>query len=168
MDKTRKRGKFQPKGDEYILVGYSEESKAYRLWKPGTRTVIKARDVRFFEKSDSINTSTKDLSTISDNTEASTFDNLISISLEQPDLQCEEHQQQEDDDRDETDESANEIELQDTPNEYVGEVHRGRGRPKFLKTGQPGRPKKMYQTRSTKTPDPESVPDALSSDNNEA
>ena len=36
LDKAQKRGKFQPKGDEYILVGYSDESKAYRLWKPGT------------------------------------------------------------------------------------------------------------------------------------
>lgn len=88
--------------------------------------------------------------------------------MEQPDLQCEEYQQQEDDVSDETNESATEIELQDTLNEHEGEVHRGRGRPKLLKTGQPGRPKKLYQTRSTKTPDPESVPDALSSDNNEA
>lgn len=31
-------------------MGYSEESKAYRLWKLGTRQVIKRRDVRFNEK----------------------------------------------------------------------------------------------------------------------
>jgi len=49
LNKTYQRGKFQPKGDEYILVGYSNESKAYRLWKPGTKTVIKARDVKFME-----------------------------------------------------------------------------------------------------------------------
>lgn len=42
------RDKFNPTGDEYILMGYSEESKAYRLWKPGTRSV--RRDVRFVEK----------------------------------------------------------------------------------------------------------------------
>lgn len=50
LDKSQKRGKFQPKGDKYVLVGYSQESKAYRLWKPGTKTVVKARDVKFFER----------------------------------------------------------------------------------------------------------------------
>ncbi|KYN16361.1 Copia protein [Trachymyrmex cornetzi] len=31
LNKSRKEKKFQSKGEEYILVGYSEESKAYRL-----------------------------------------------------------------------------------------------------------------------------------------
>lgn len=49
LNKRGKRGKFYPKGNKYILVGYSSESKAYRLWRPKTKTVIKARDVRFIE-----------------------------------------------------------------------------------------------------------------------
>ncbi|KAL0117638.1 hypothetical protein PUN28_008790 [Cardiocondyla obscurior] len=53
LNKNQRGKKFQPKGDEYLLVGYSEESKAYRLWKPGTKTVIKARDVKFFERIES-------------------------------------------------------------------------------------------------------------------
>jgi len=77
LDKTRRRGKFQPKGDEYVLVGYSEESKAYRLWKPGTRTVIKARDVRFFEKEDLINISAEDLLIIPEDTETNTINTLL-------------------------------------------------------------------------------------------
>jgi len=31
LKKSENRGKFQPKGDEYILVGYSAESKVLRL-----------------------------------------------------------------------------------------------------------------------------------------
>jgi len=31
LNKDEKRGKFQPKGDEYILIGYSAESKASSL-----------------------------------------------------------------------------------------------------------------------------------------
>jgi len=31
LEKRGGRGKFEPKGMEYILVGYSNESKAYRL-----------------------------------------------------------------------------------------------------------------------------------------
>jgi len=52
LNKGKKKGKFQPKGDEYILVGYSAESKAYRLWKPDTRIIVKARDVTIFEDTD--------------------------------------------------------------------------------------------------------------------
>lgn len=32
------------------VIGYSNKSKAYRLWKKGTKTVIKSRDVRINEK----------------------------------------------------------------------------------------------------------------------
>jgi len=58
--------------------------------------------------------------------------------------------------------------LQDTFNEEDSEIRRGRGRPKLLKTGQPGRPRKIYQKGNTKIPDPETVPDALSGNNSEA
>jgi len=48
LNKGQSRGK--PRGDESILVGYSEESKAYRFWKPST--TVKARNVKFFEEID--------------------------------------------------------------------------------------------------------------------
>lgn len=53
LNENQRGRKFQPKGDEYLLVDYSDESKAYRLWKPGTKTIIKARDVKFFERIES-------------------------------------------------------------------------------------------------------------------
>jgi len=34
LNKGKKRGKFCLKGNSYVLVGYSGESKAYRLWRP--------------------------------------------------------------------------------------------------------------------------------------
>lgn len=42
-------GKFRPKGKEFIMVGYSITSKAYRLFDPTTRKVIERRDVMFDE-----------------------------------------------------------------------------------------------------------------------
>jgi len=36
----------------WVYTGYSEESKTYRLWKPDTKIIIKARDVTFFENID--------------------------------------------------------------------------------------------------------------------
>lgn len=50
LNKRGNIGKFAPKSEEYILVGYSEESKAYRLWKPGTRHIIRSRDIVFLEE----------------------------------------------------------------------------------------------------------------------
>ncbi|TGZ46672.1 hypothetical protein DBV15_10944 [Temnothorax longispinosus] len=47
--------KLDPKGHEFVMVGYDSESKAYRLWERGTRRIIKSRDVRFIEDMDSKN-----------------------------------------------------------------------------------------------------------------
>jgi len=52
LNKGEKRGKFQPKNDEYILVNYSDESKANCLWKLGTKIIVKACDVTIFEDID--------------------------------------------------------------------------------------------------------------------
>lgn len=49
LDKTSKRSKWDARSNEYILVGYSEESKGYRLWKQGTKQIIISRDVKFLE-----------------------------------------------------------------------------------------------------------------------
>jgi len=48
--KEPRQSKFGLKRESYLLVGYSEESKAYRLWKLGTKRVIKRRDVHFNKK----------------------------------------------------------------------------------------------------------------------
>ena len=46
---NKKEKNFKPTGKEYVFAGYSSESKGYRLWERGTKTVIKSRDVRFVE-----------------------------------------------------------------------------------------------------------------------
>lgn len=83
-----------------------------------------------------------------------------------------EHQpvsQQREEDRDsDPEEPTVENNLQDTLNEEDCEVRRKRGRPKLLKTGQPGRQKKIYQTYDPRTPDPESASEALNRDDSEA
>ena len=58
LDKMPKRSKFSAKGNECIMVGYAEESKAYRLYDKGRRTVIVARDVRFL-RTDNVPCSSK-------------------------------------------------------------------------------------------------------------
>ena len=46
-DATRR--KLDPKAQEGIFVGYSERSKAYRIWDPTVRKLIVSRDVQFDE-----------------------------------------------------------------------------------------------------------------------
>eukprot|EP01018_Ginkgo_biloba_P039467 Gb_17388 [translate_table: standard] len=44
-----KRQKLDDKSHKCILVGYSESSKAYRLWDPSQRKIVISRDVLFDE-----------------------------------------------------------------------------------------------------------------------
>ena len=43
------RKKLVNKGQKCIFVGYSEETKGYKLYDPVTRKVIISRDVQFIE-----------------------------------------------------------------------------------------------------------------------
>jgi transposase InsO family protein len=145
LNKRQKRGKFQPKGDEYVLVGYSEISKAYRLWKPGTKIVIKARDVKFIEVIKSSPQTTEGIFDLHD---------PASDPLEE--IQDETEQNFTDDEEDEETEEA-----------QANESHRGPGRPKILRTGKRGRPKKIYQSKN-KPSDPQSISQMLETDEKEA
>lgn len=52
LDKSPDKGKFDARGLEGIFIGYSEVSKAYRVWSPKDRRVHISRDVKFFDKFD--------------------------------------------------------------------------------------------------------------------
>lgn len=49
------RKKLDSKSKECIFVGYSEDSKAYRLYDPANRSIVTSRDVVFFETEISTN-----------------------------------------------------------------------------------------------------------------
>ena len=44
-----KRSKLDPSGKKELFVGYSEQSKAYRIYIPGYRQIELSRDVGFDE-----------------------------------------------------------------------------------------------------------------------
>ena len=44
---VEKRTKFEPSGEKGILVGYSETSKAYKIFMPAQRKTTVSRDVKF-------------------------------------------------------------------------------------------------------------------------
>ncbi|KAL0117644.1 hypothetical protein PUN28_008796 [Cardiocondyla obscurior] len=161
LNKNQRGKKFQPKGDEYLLVGYSEESKAYRLWKPGTKTVIKARDVKFFER---IESSPPESSTGKVFTTPNIF---IEMSDEEVHNEDVENKVREDS------EESNEENLEDesdfqTAESEENEPRRGPGRPKIIKTGRPGRPRKVYQCNNVWHSDLKSISRMLERDDKEA
>lgn len=145
LNKSGKCKKFDSKGLEYILVGYSQESKAYRLWRQGTKTIIKARDVKFFERMDEEITN-------------GVFTNFDEESDEE-ELSNKEENEEDDYDRNQHDEEQKIIE---------NIAKHGRGRPKILRTGNVGRPRKIYSIhRSTSNIntsneiDPETIDEAF-------
>jgi len=151
LNKNRKGKKFQPKGEEYLLIGYSEESKAYRLWKPGTKTVIKARDVKFFEK---IEPSPLEFSS----RKTFTTPDELEIAIEKCPKQHENNRETHNE-RDcvieETEEDLSE-DLRVNEQED-NEPRRGVGRPKIIRTGKPGRPRKIYQSSDVQSADLKSL-----------
>ena len=44
LDRDPERGKLDQRGQEGIFLGYSDESKAYRIWSNKKRGVIISRD----------------------------------------------------------------------------------------------------------------------------
>ena len=53
LNKDPTKGKFDQKGLPEIFVGYSEQSKAFRIWFPEQKKARVSRDVKFFNKFDS-------------------------------------------------------------------------------------------------------------------
>jgi hypothetical protein len=47
---SEKRTKLDPTAEKGLLVGYSEASKAYKIYVPAHRKVIACRDVQFEEE----------------------------------------------------------------------------------------------------------------------
>ena len=140
LDKQPHRSKLKTRGNEYILIGYSEEAKAYRLWNPTTHKIIKSRDVIFYEGT---------------NTDSTLNTNTIHVS----DILVQSN----------TSSTASTGGNADVVPEHS---NIGRGRPKIIRTGKPGRPTKEYHQNnlilsagkrcSQKAENPISIEDAFS------
>lgn len=153
LNKNQRGRKFQPKGDKYLLVGYSDESKAYRLWKPGTKTIIKARDVKFFER-------------IENSPESSTGKVFATPYTF---METSDEEMRNEDTEDEVRKDPQGAHDENTGDELEeNEPRRGPGRPRITRTGKPGRPRKIYRCGGTRRPDPSSTSQMLEQDDREA
>lgn len=185
LNKRNNRKKFDPKGIEYRLVGYSQESKAYRLWRPGTKTIIKARDVKFFEEMQNNEDINYQLNFEQEQTENNEENkNLPYVKTVKEDSKDNDPQDPSSEQEISMKNTEDTKEIFDTENStepnsenfYTDEYRnienkRGRGRPKILRTGQRGKPKKIYVEKKTEETsqseeDPTTVNEAL--DRNDA
>lgn len=122
--------KFQEKGKEYTMVGYSESSKAYRLFDKTTGDVKISRDVCFIESCVPKLNENSSVSIIPDDAEFEDESNLAS-----------------DDDEKATDDEKDADDLEEEADDKDVEnvaAKRGPGRPKIIRTGLRGRPTKQY------------------------
>lgn len=154
--------KLDAKGIEAVVVGYSTESKAYRLWKKGTKTIFKSRDVRINEGNHTKEKECIELPFQSDENESfenNNLDNNVVIK----------EMSSADNESTGTDSEG------DIPTSLLPEPltikTRGRGRPKIIRTGTPGRPKKQYHeariVMSLSTENPTSLEEAMNSKDKE-
>lgn len=195
-----KGGKFLPKGEKIKFVGYQSHTKGYRLYKPSTRQILIARDVIFFEKSfdklsvddddtnelfyaECLKLNDDDAVNIEDDGKAKCNDDVATIvpiddektKSNSDDMVCEDVGNE--DDKNEDAESkevsaeaseTSETEREDSP---VENKKRKRGRPKLVRDGGKGRPRKIYcmedgpEMLNSIIENPNTVNEALNSEN---
>lgn len=140
LDKTPNKDKLAPRGVEGIFVGYSETSKAYRIWIPAERKVRVTRDIKF-KTEFGINKSPQLWRTIQ------------GIEIERRDPHSQEPQNatilnetQQDDHDPSHDDIEKQVEISDVSTINEIPVRRAPGRPRKAMTGKPRRPAKIYNT----------------------
>lgn len=161
------RGKFEPKSEEGIFLGYSEESKGYRVWSQNKRKVLTVRDLKTFENH---NEKLKKFDDFAPKQAISTEGNVpiiprmvaieentpeeIEVEAEEPVEQGEVEHEEEQAEIEETpseDDAATENEQVEGRKSEHKDERRGPGRPKIIRTGKPGRPRKVYNEIQNET-----------------
>ena len=143
LDKSINKSKFKAKCTPYIMVGYSATSKAYHLFDKSTRSVVEDRDVLFSEELFDVDMENNDNYEIPRKPEdylakyLRDGDSSAAIVDKdcQPSVQKSENQENSDTDDD------------DIKYDDDNETERRTicpGRPKIIRSGKIGRPKKQY------------------------
>ena len=179
---TKPKGsKFLPKGLKMKFVGYQLQTKGYRLYNPQTRQIIVARDVIFFEQSfEQLKIPPEDdqQANFYFNIFKENVNNKVDSETQMENVNGEVQDVEEivlssdvdDDDNQVSANSNSETEREDT---IFVDNKRKRGRPKIVRTGAKGRPRKIYVTESgpemlnSIIENPNSVNEALNSEDSE-
>jgi len=145
LDTSTGRSKLEARSTEGVLVGYSETSKGYRVWVPADRKVTINRNIKFLEGSRAIRRNPEE-SILKDEKKAVTQEPHVVDMEIRNDVSPEDNEYVEDD-LDTTEDESSRSEAS----------KRGRGRPRILKTGERGRPRKQYQVVTEQARDDEAA-----------
>jgi len=153
LDKKPNKSKFDPRSKRCIFVGYSDVAKAFRLWDPERRRVVRSRDVQFTNSfsSENENSDVEDLYgdiliEANETKEMTPLQNNVNdedphgqkLECLQPDIPFSEGNQE-----------SLEEGSSDNDEDFLtplSTIKKCRGRPRILRTGKPGRPRKLFQT----------------------
>lgn len=163
LEKSNKRGKFDPKSKMCIFIGYSTKSKAYRLWDPKGRKIVCSRDVKFSnsyqpdgkyadflkneltKKDDDANIEVT--FTQKKTSEQTEFQETL-IPQDEPNSEDSLDELEEFEGFQESEEENRNQNVEENLNEQLTPLttKHGPGRPRKLKTGKRGRPRKLFNT----------------------
>lgn len=136
LDKTPGKDKFRARSREGIFIGYPRSVKGYRIWVPEERKVVIARDVKFIEEV-----------SMEDRSEDGRTSAGAEI-LETP-TQAKDEVVHEPSTAEAPTQTKHEFVRKPSTAEAPAKVQsRAPGRPKLLRTGLRGRPRKVYRTLS--------------------
>lgn len=131
LNKKPNKGKLEPRGLTGIFMGYAEFSKAYRVWIPENKKIVISRDVRFLGPKREVPAEPEKPSEMEEvipvqETETEVTENILpgDVIIDEGDVIIDER-----------------------PNNDQAEIPprgHGRGRPRLIRTGNAGRPKKQY------------------------
>lgn len=136
------KDKFEARSRRDFFVGYSETSKGYRIWLPEERKVEIARDVKFIDKAAS-SSNTIDRNNITSPEEYESENEEVEFFIEKSpnEVNIEEIPAAAIEDSSDSDNYSDAVERKNIQVEQT----RGRGRPRILRTGLRGRPRKVHQ-----------------------
>lgn len=157
LDKTENK-KFRAKGKEYIMVGYSDEAKGYRLYDMDKKIIIVRRDVIFIENELERKSSLNENAVLIE-LESTEDQNVINLEIEEAIISS---IPSEDNSHDSEVHESDDEENFDRSTDTRAKV--GRGRPKVIRSGKPGRPKKQYNILNVMSEDiriPQTVNEAI-------
>ncbi|GBP52246.1 Retrovirus-related Pol polyprotein from transposon TNT 1-94 [Eumeta japonica] len=152
LDKNPAKGKLSDRSMKGIFVGYPRETKGYRIWLSESRKFIVARDVKFIE--DNVTTILKNQKIeqliINDyENENKPWVELITGFGNNNEIEAQAEIPGDLEDNEENEKSSGvQSSIHETPRresrEEAKEEKRGPGRPKLIKTGLRGRPRKLF------------------------
>lgn len=138
LNKISGKRKFEARLNEGFFVGYSNDSKAYCVWNPESKKIVKSKDIKFIEKV-YISQNQQTIKTL--NLEQGENEILNKSITKEEEISVREFPKENKEIlSDQNQEASNEVDDQ--------QVKRGPGRSKIIRTSGRSRPKKQYASVS--------------------